>query len=388
MNGVLDRLGDLSVDRFMREYWQKKPVLIRNLFGDWVSPVSPEDLMTLATREDADSRLILTGSDPVELYHGPFEDGELKDLPATEWTVLVQEVDRLLPAVADLLGKFRFLPNWRLDDVMISYAAPGGGVGAHTDQYDVFLVQGSGRRRWEIETRPRSNPVWRDDTEVAMLAQFEPDAVWVLEPGDVLYLPPMIPHNGVALEACLTISVGCRAPGTGELLAGVLGYAAEDWADEDRYSDPDASATIDPGLFAPEARAVLRDRIRRAVSDDQLLDRWLGRYVTEPARGHSGTPPRRWVSLNGLKRRLEAGASLRPAVVSQTAYTEQADGSVTLFVSGQAYPMPSGSGWAARLLTGARPLDAACLEPILAETQLTELLVTLVNAGAMVLRER
>ena len=388
MNVVFDRLGDLSVDRFMQEYWQKKPLLIRNLFGEWTAPLSPEELLNLATREDADSRLILTGSDPVELYHGPFEDGELKDLPATEWTVLVQETDRLLPAVADLLGRFRFLPNWRLDDVMISYAAPGGGVGAHTDQYDVFLIQGSGRRRWEIETRPRSNPVWRDDSEVAMLAEFEPDAVWELEPGDVLYLPPMIPHNGIALEPCMTISVGCRAPGTGELLAGVLGYAAEDWADEDRYSDPDAVATPDPGLLSADARAVLRDRVRRAVADDDLLDRWLGRYVTEPSRGHSGLPPKRWISLNGLRRRLDAGATLRPAVVSQTAYTEQADGAVTLFVSGQAYPMPVGSAVAARLLTGARPLDAATLEPLLAESALTELLVTLVNAGALVVRER
>lgn len=379
-------LGALTVDRFLSQYWQKKPVLIRGLFGNWTCPISPEELLALAAREDADSRLILTGSEPVELYHGPFEDGELGDLPETEWTVLVQEVDRLDPRVAELLGWFRFLPNWRLDDIMVSYAAPGGGVGAHTDRYDVFLVQGHGRRRWEIETTPRHDPVWREDSEVAQLASFHPDESWVLEPGDVLYLPPMIPHNGVALEPCLTLSVGCRAPSTSEMLSGILAYVAEEGSDEDRHTDPDLEPDGDPGRIRPEVLASLRSRIRSAMADDEALDRWIARYVTEPVRGHSGPPPRRWIPPATIRRRLEAGAVLVPSVRSQVAWVDHAEAGITLYASGQAYAVLSGGPALAALLAGSEPIDAARAAGPMNDPVQSELITSLVNAGVLALR--
>lgn len=384
MADVLRTLGSVSVDRFMREYWQKRPVLLRGALDPWACPLAPADLMELACRDDADARLILTAEDPPEIHHGPFEPEDFEDLPDEAWTVLVQEVDRLHPGVAALLERFRFLPNWRLDDVMISYALPGGGVGAHIDQYDVFLIQGSGRRRWEIETQAVANPVWRADSEVAILAAFDPDASWVLEPGDVLYLPPGVPHNGVALDPCLTLSVGCRAPDTSELLAGIAALAAESVGDTPRYADPDLAPQDDPGRLPDEALEALRSRIREALADDRTLDRWLGRFVTEPVRGWSGTPPARRIGAARIQSRLRAGERLRAAVVSQMSYVAHADGSTTVFSSGQVFDLPPGAADVARLLTGPYPIGAEALADRMADERVASVVADLVHLGALV----
>ena len=278
MENPLSRLGSLSVTEFMETCWQRKPVLMRGVLSPDFCPLTLDSLKGLACSEEADSRLIISEEWPPEIYHGPFEPEELEDVPETEWTLLVQEVDRLNPAAARVLDCFRFIPNWRVDDLMVSFAAPGGGVGAHTDQYDVFLIQGLGTRRWEIDPTPNTTPSWRPDSDVAVLADFEAKESWELSPGDVLYLPPHVAHNGIALTDCMTLSVGFRAPAATELLENVLGYLA-DQATE-RFIEADPKATSVPGAIQQDTLARLRTEVRGLLQDDAALDVWLGRSLS------------------------------------------------------------------------------------------------------------
>lgn len=206
--------GSLTAEQFLSEYWQKKPLLVRGAWSGFDNPLPPAAFLKLSEREDAMSRLMVQheGEHNWELDEGPFEASRFTNMPDSHWTLLIQEVDRLEPAVRDMLGVVDFLPKWRLDDIMISYAANGGGVGAHIDNYDVFLLQAHGRRRWQINTSPVQDEVLIEDIDVSILADFEADRDWVLEPGDMLYLPPRIAHYGVAEGECMTFSIGCRAP--------------------------------------------------------------------------------------------------------------------------------------------------------------------------------
>ncbi|HKE48550.1 MAG TPA: cupin domain-containing protein, partial [Rhodanobacteraceae bacterium] len=196
--------------RFLREFWQKKPLLIRGAVADFRDPLTPDDLAGLACEPSALSRIVIHEArrDRWTLRTGPFDPADFARLPKRDWTLLVQDVDKWDADVAALLPRFSFLPAWRIDDVMVSYAVDGGSVGAHVDHYDVFLLQGLGRRDWRISTDPRAPKATRDDAEIKLLRTFEPTHAWTLEPGDMLYLPPGVPHHGVADGECLTYSVG------------------------------------------------------------------------------------------------------------------------------------------------------------------------------------
>ena len=200
--------------RFLRDYWQKRPVLIRGAFPGFVTPIEPEDLAGLACEELALSRLIQhdRARDAWRVRTGPFPEELFPTLGDRDWTLLVQDVDKWDADVAALLPHFDFIPRWRIDDIMVSFAATGGSVGAHTDQYDVFLLQAQGRRRWLIDAGPDPRLDFRDDVDIKLLREFTPSHDWVLEPGDMLYLPPGVPHHGIAEDPCLTFSVGMRAP--------------------------------------------------------------------------------------------------------------------------------------------------------------------------------
>ncbi|HEX7768542.1 MAG TPA: cupin domain-containing protein, partial [Dokdonella sp.] len=204
--------------RFLREHWQKRPLLVRGAFPAFEPPLRPEDLAGLACEELALSRIVVGDArrDRWNVRNGPFAESDFAKLPKSHWTLLVQDVDKWDADVAALPGHFGFLPGWRIDDVMVSYAEDGGSVGAHVDQYDVFLLQGLGRRHWMISTDPAAPRAFRDDVELKLLSTFTPTHDWVLEPGDMLYLPPGVPHHGVARGACMTFSIGMRAPSQAE----------------------------------------------------------------------------------------------------------------------------------------------------------------------------
>ena len=209
-------LGEITADEFLSEYWQKKPLLIRNAIPNFIPPIEGDDLAGLSLEEEVESRLVI--GDDWQLEHGPFEESRFETLPNRNWTLLVQGVDLWVPEVADLLKSFDFLPAWRLDDIMVSYAEDGGSVGPHFDYYDVFLLQGSGQRRWQVGQLCTADDLHTDNTRLKVLKEFNAVEDWVLNPGDMLYLPPKIAHHGVAIGECTTFSVGFRAPAATEML--------------------------------------------------------------------------------------------------------------------------------------------------------------------------
>ena len=203
-------LGGLTPAQFMRQYWQKKPLLVRQAIPGFKALLPRADLFALASQEGVESRLVQQTEGAWKFQHGPFTRRALPPLQRPHWTLLVQGVDLHNDSVHALMQQFRFVPDARLDDVMISYASDGGGVGPHFDSYDVFLLQAHGQRRWRIGRQKDLS--LRDDVPMKILSHFEPEEDWVLEPGDLLYLPPRWAHDGVAVDACMTYSVGFRAP--------------------------------------------------------------------------------------------------------------------------------------------------------------------------------
>ncbi len=290
-NGTMDPdqalmlLGGLSPAQFMRRHWHKKPLLVRQAIPGVVAPVSRAALFELASRGDVESRLVQRDSRAQwRLRAGPVARRSLPPLAQKGWTLLVQGLDLHVDAAHELLSRFRFVPDARLDDVMLSYASDGGGVGPHTDSYDVFLLQVQGRRRWRIALARQ--PVWRDDVPLKMLAHFEPEQDWLLEPGDMLYLPPGWAHDGVAVGGdCMTASIGFRAPGADELARAVLARLAdgpEGGERKARYHDPGQAATATPGAVPVPLQRFAHDAVSRLLHDPVALERILGEWLTEP----------------------------------------------------------------------------------------------------------
>lgn len=269
--------------QFLRDYWQKRPLLIRNAFPGFVSPIQPEDLAGLACEEAALSRIVVhdRASDAWTLRSGPFQEEEFPGMPHHDWTLLVQDVDKWDEDVRALLAQFDFLPRWRIDDIMVSFAATGGSVGAHVDQYDVFLLQAQGERRWQIDAGPNPPQDFRDDVELKLLREFTPTHDWVLQPGDMLYLPPGVPHHGVAVNPCLTLSVGMRAPSAAELIGDYLDTLVADADESLRYTDRDLAPPADPYEIDAEAMGRVVEALNALrMNDPDKLAGWFGRFIT------------------------------------------------------------------------------------------------------------
>lgn len=338
------RLG-MPMDVFLRDYWQKHPLLIRQAFPDFELPLEPDDLGGLGCEESVLSRLIEyeRPHDRWTVHTGPLDEALFARLPDRDWTLLVQDVDKWDADVAELLEHFRFLPSWRIDDVMISYAEDGGGVGAHVDQYDVFLLQGLGRRRWSIDTRPHPPTHFRDDVELKLLREFSPDHTWTLQPGDMLYLPPGVPHDGVADGACMTFSVGMRAPSRAELLLDFTEHVAERLPDTERYGDADLVPAQHTGEIDAQALARVADTLGPAaglVDRDTLAD-WFGRFITRYRSAQFAAPPPHPTTAAELSAALQQGAALLRHPWTRMAWLPGTDGvNATLFVAGEAVSCP------------------------------------------------
>ena len=277
----LPLLGGLSPDRFMQKHWQKKPLLVRQAIPGVQPPLGRAGLFDLAAQPQVESRLIVHGERGWTLKSGPLQRRALPPLKQPRWTLLVQGVDLHVPAAYELLQRFRFVPDARLDDLMISWASPGGGVGPHFDSYDVFLLQVSGRRRWRIGRQKDLS--LQPDVPLKILAHFEPEEEFVLEPGDMLYLPPRWAHDGDAVgEDCMTCSIGFRAPQRGGLAAELLQRMADEVDDPVLYRDPAQPATDTPAALPAGLMDFAREGLERLVNDPQGLACALGEVMTEP----------------------------------------------------------------------------------------------------------
>ena len=295
-------LGGLTATQFMHRHWQKKPLLVRQAIPQFKPPVERKELFALAAQESVESRLVQQVKGAWKLRHGPFQRRALPGLQTPDWTLLVQGVDLHHDGAHRLLQQFRFVPEARLDDLMISYASQGGGVGPHFDSYDVFLLQAHGRRRWRIGRQ--KDLTLREGIPLRVLAQFEPEEQFVLEPGDMLYLPPRYAHDGIAEDECMTYSIGFRSPARAELAQELLVRLAEDTGEDDtaiRYRDAGQPAMAQPAAIPAQLQEFARDALSRALAQPRVLERALGEYLTEPKPSVWFAPGAAGVMLEGVR---------------------------------------------------------------------------------------
>lgn len=376
----LTLLGGLTAAEFLHDYWQRKPLLIRGAFPDFESPLDPDELAGLACEEGVEARLVEEdGPDgPWQVSHGPFDEAVFGELPERDWTLLVQAVDHYVPEVAELLANFDFLPRWRLDDIMISYAPPGS-VGPHVDQYDVFLIQGLGKRRWQLGGKVADDAPILGGIDLRILERFEvePGDDWVLEPGDMLYLPPGWAHHGVSQsDDCMTYSVGFRAPSADEAITSFADYLGEQLPASLRYGDAGMAPPADPAELDDASLERMRRLILATLDDPAQLAQWFGRVMTQPKYPDQLVPSERPTDVDALVAILQDGEELLRSPGSRFAWRAGEGERATLFVDGDgiecALPL-------ARALAADTPLDA----DLLLLEGAAELLARLLDAGSL-----
>ncbi len=291
-------LNGLTPAQFLRRHWQKKPLLARASLPQFAPLLTRRDLVEMARSPDAESRLIVRSGRRWQVMHGPFTRRDFSQLPARNWTLLVQGVNHLLPQAEELLRQFAFIPYARLDDLMVSFAPPGGGVGPHFDSYDVFLLQGEGRRRWQVSGQRDLALV--DGAPLKILRDFRAGREWKLAPGDLLYLPPRCAHDGVALEDCITYSVGFRAPSAQDLCGRFLEFLQDRLDVEGIYADPGLEPARHPALIdrrLTQGLLKLLDSVR--WNRDDLL-RFIGEDLSTPKAHVTYAAPRRALSAKAF----------------------------------------------------------------------------------------
>lgn len=300
-------LSGLTAGQFLRRHWQKKPLLARQALPEYAALLNRSTLLRLAMRDDVQSRLVLRERGRWQVEHGPFTRRTLANLPQTGWTLLVQGVDQVLPAAKKLLLEFSFVPYARLDDIMVSYAPPGGGVGPHFDSYDVFLLQLAGTRRWRVGSQ--RDLALLENAPLRILRRFRPQREWLLHPGDMLYLPPRLAHDGIAVDDCLTCSIGFRAPSAQELGVRFLEFLQDRVALKGIYRDPGLGLQEHPSQISPAMIAQLREMLTRIDWNERDIAQFAGQYLSEPKPHVVFDPPQR-----PLSHRVFAGRAARHGV--------------------------------------------------------------------------
>lgn len=371
-------LANLTPSEFMRRYWQKKPLLVRQAIPGVAAPLARDELFALAANDDVEARLVTHFRGAWRLGHGPFEPEDLPSIGRREWTLLMQGVDLHDDRARALLDRFRFVPDARLDDLMISYATDGGGVGPHFDSYDVFLLQVHGKRRWRISAQ--KDPALKDGLPLKVLQHFEPEQEWLLEPGDMLYLPPHVAHDGVAIGECMTCSIGFRSPSARELIGQFLyhlaerGGAARQAREDERYRDPRQDAVSHParlpGALVEQVGSILA-RISWSESD---IVSFLGSYLSEPKAHVVFDPPERPANEAAFaKQAMRHGIRLD----NKTALLY---GSRTYFLNGEEERLPQRKKWLFEL-ADMRRLEGKRFVTLCADSSMTALLHEWYRAG-------
>ncbi len=308
-------LGGMSAKVFLRDYWQKKPCLIRQAFPAFKPELDENDIAGLACEDLAEARLVTGNLESANwrVEHGPFDEQQLSRLPDKDWCLLVQDVEKHYPPLQALLAHFAFLPSWRLDDLMVSVSAPGGSVGPHVDQYDVFLLQASGQRRWQVSTQ--FSPAWLADCELRVLQEFQSEQEWLLQPGDMLYLPPDIAHYGLALELGMTWSIGLRAPSQADLFQAFGDWLAERYGEGRRYTDPQLEVACRAGEITPASLDQLTSlfTVARHSSGGPSpdLEGFLASFISRFRLAHQPAAPDGLLNLDRMLQAAAGGACLQ-----------------------------------------------------------------------------
>lgn len=360
MKNTLPMLGNLSVKEFLCDYWQKKPLLIRGAFPQFCGLLNPKQAIELACTEDGQARLVTQANGQFELQQSPFTAKDFKGLNKLQWTVLVQGLNHHLPEAAELLKHFNFIPHARLDDLMVSYAPKGGGVGPHFDPYDVFLLQGMGHRRWQISTQADRTLI--EGAPLRILKNFKVEQEWVLGPGDMLYLPPQCAHNGIAEDECMTYSIGFRTPAFQELAEQFLVYLQDRICVEGNYADPDLNTQKHPSEISTAMLRQVEHAIKQVRWDKEDIANFLGCYLSEPKPHIYFDAPETPLNMKVFMKSIQQ-SGLALSLKTQMLCHER-----TVFMNGEAVPTKGNDYKLLRELADRRELSAvACTEAIPAE---------------------
>jgi len=379
-------LGKLSQKDFLNRYWQKRPLLMKGALVPFPDLITPEELAGMACDPAIESRLIIEkgGKSPWELRKGPFKPSTFKKLPKKNWTFLVNGVDRFVPAVNAFLDDFSFVPFWRMDDVMISYAVEDGNVGAHVDNYDVFLVQAHGTREWMIEDRAVMEDDFMPGLPIRLLKRFKPTHRWLLQPGDILYLPPRFPHHGIARGGdCMTISVGFRSPSLHDVLNGVVASALVNTDESIRYVDPDLKPQA-PGEISSDAIATIKAEIAQILLSDDTITDWLGHSVTESYTDVDLRATARKTTPSGVQALLRKAHALVRSEGSRLAYIKRSKG-ISFFDNGRRSELTGKVAELGRALADRIVVPVSSIEPLLRDSGCKRFVAELLSSGAIVI---
>lgn len=379
MNNSGNPLGDLSPQDFLKNYWQRQPLVVRQAFPGFESPVSADELAGLSCEEEVNARLVIEkgGKHPWQTRFGPMDEAVFQSLPDTHWTLLVNDVEKYLPELAWIVDRFRFIPEWCIDDLMISYATEGGSVGPHLDQYDVFILQAQGHRHWQLHSQAVAEDNQVAGTELRIQKDFQAEQEWLLSPGDLIYIPPGVSHYGVAQDECMSFSIGFRAATHAEMLQDFVEYVSRGLPDDAVFRDPGlavqqhaneiTAATIDT------VRTILLDYLR---PDHPELPRWFGRFVSDvktditPGTGQTVADFSQLVATHSMLARHPA---------SHYAFSRCNNGAL-LFIDGDDFDVSVGF---AEALCAQRQVELRALAGM-ARTAERQLLLDLYNGGKLI----
>ncbi|MDP2561882.1 cupin domain-containing protein [Psychrobium sp. 1_MG-2023] len=371
-------LNDLTPQHFLDEYWQKKPLLIRQGLSDFDDPISPDEFAGLAMEEQIESRLVWQEDGEWQAEHGPFED--YSHLGDKDWSLLIQGVDHWDEQVAELIRPFRFLPNWRIDDVMVSFATPGGGVGPHVDNYDVFIIQGSGKRHWQVGSNTELKEVVAHSA-LLHVERFSPIIDAELLPGDILYIPPGFPHQGVAVEPSMSYSVGFRTTAKANLFSHFADYLIDNQQGKEMVVDPERQITTTPGLIADCDVNKLTSALHEMLEDKDQLTDFFGQHLSQAKHDLAIDPEQETISLEEFNEILNQQDVLIRLGGLRCLYFDSDVAIGSIYINGEKFTLQRELHSALTLLADNTELSYEQLAPWLHEQSFCQLLVDLINAG-------
>lgn len=374
------QLGELSIADFLNEYWQKKPLLIKGGFKQFIDPLTADELAGLAMEEEIESRIVSCVDQQWDMHTGPFED--FSTFGERDWTLLVQAVDHWHPEAAKLLDPFRFIPNWRIDDLMISFSAPGGGVGPHLDQYDVFIIQGEGKRHWRVGMPDKNLQQLCPHPRLLQVSPFIACIDVITEPGDILYIPPGCPHDGISIENSLNYSVGFRAPAQKDLLTGLVDHLIDHDVTGSRFSDTNRTQATSVGAISEADLNQVQQLLQQLVSDKAMLPSWFGNLITRAKHELDLNEPDPHYSADEISEYIEEGSVLSRTGGLRCCYYQANNSSdILLFINGEQITLPSNELNTAQLLCDHTELAPAQNLHFNQSNERVMLITSLINQG-------
>lgn len=373
------KINNLCEQEFLNQYWQKKPLLIKQGFTDFQDPIEAEELAGLAMEESIESRIVTNHNNDWQAYQGPFEDFE--KLTEQHATLLVQAVDHWHSDAAQLLHPFRFIPNWRIDDLMISYSTPKGGVGPHLDQYDVFIIQGEGKRHWRVGLPDPTLKQFAKNKKLLQVEQFEAVIDCILEPGDILYIPPGCPHEGYAIENALNYSVGFRAPNQQDLISSFADHVIDTDSGQKRYTDHTLALRDSKGELLQSETDKVKTLMQALLNNDELFKHWLGNTLSQAKHEMDLAPLEEPITCEQMSDLIANNAEEFERLGGIRAIYQQLEDTLLLSINGENYPLPLCDLNAVTLLTDHDYVNTDDLNAAQPSLVFIQTFTTLVNEG-------